>query len=87
MEQDKGLQARCSTVLDGARCEQKESGGTRAGRWGLLMGRSCTMLRLGPRQVKVRKGFGTEGASPGMGTDRMASFTCMHAHSLQQSPS
>ena len=46
------------------------------------MGRSCTMLRLGPRQVKVRKGLGTEGASPGMGTDRMANFTCIHAQIL-----
>lgn len=36
------------------------------------------MLRLGPLQVKVRKGLGTEGASPGMGTDLMASLTCVH---------
>ena len=28
--------------------------GSRAGGWGLLIGRSWTMLRLGPRQVKVR---------------------------------
>lgn len=51
----------------------------RAGRWGLLMGRSWTMLRLGPLQVNVRKGLGTEGTSPGMGTERMASFTCADA--------
>lgn len=37
------------------------------------------MLRLGPLHVNVKKGFGTEGASPGMGTDRMASLTCMYA--------
>ena len=43
------------------------------------MGRSWTMLRLGPLQVNVRKGLGTEGASPGMGTERMASFTCADA--------
>ena len=49
----------------------------RAGMWGLLMGRSCTMFRLGPRQVNVKKGFGTEGAPPGIGTDRIVSFTCM----------
>ena len=36
------------------------------------------MLRLGPLHVNVKKGFGTEGASPGMGTDRMASLTYMH---------
>ena len=41
------------------------------------MGRSWTMLRLEPLHVNVRKGLGTEGASPGMGTERMASFTCM----------
>ena len=72
----------CS-ALQGLRREEAEC--VRAGRWGLLMGRSCTMLRFGPRQVKVRKGLGTEGASPGMGTDRMANFTCMHTRDLLSS--
>ena len=46
----------------------------------LLMGRSWIMLRLGPLQVKVKKGLGTAWASLGMGTERMASFTCTEAH-------
>ena len=48
----------------------------RAGPWGRLMGRSCTMLRLLPRQVKVRKGFDAGGFPAPAGTDRMDSFAC-----------
>lgn len=53
--------------------------GARAGAWGLLMGRSWTMLRLGPRQVKVRNGLGTGGLLLPTGTERIDSFTCMTA--------
>lgn len=40
------------------------------------MGRSWTMLRFGPRHVKVRNGFDTDGVSATVGTARIASFTC-----------
>lgn len=52
------------------------------GAWGLLMGRSWTMLRLGPRQVKVRKGLGTGGLLLPTGTERMDSFTCRAASAV-----
>lgn len=46
----------------------------------LLMGRFWIMLRLGPLQVKVKKGLGIAGAALGIGPERMASFTCTDAH-------
>ena len=48
----------------------------RAGGCGLLMGRSWTMFRLGPRQVNVRKGFDSGGAPCPTGTALIDSFTC-----------